>query len=59
MDDILRKIINEHMQASRSDVDPKRAMGMVLKAFYSQIEKSNVDTQMIKQRALILLAGQQ
>jgi len=60
VDEVLNRIVREH-QTPDSDFlssNPKRATGIILKAFYSQVDKSLVDSQMVKDRVQALLSRQ-
>lgn len=54
VDRVLESVIS---QQDTKVVDPKRAAGQVLKAFYSKVDKSLVDGQLVKQRADALLSA--
>lgn len=61
VDEALARILNE-LQAPGSDSlssnsNPKRAMGTILKAFYAQVDKSVVDSQMIKDKVEALISN--
>ncbi|KAI0320764.1 GatB/YqeY domain-containing protein [Amylostereum chailletii] len=49
VDRILKQIIEE--QFPQSPKDPRKAIGMVFKAFYAQVDRSAVDPDMVKRRA--------
>ncbi len=62
VDEVLNRILQQHQQqAPESEFlssNPKRAMGIILKAFYSQVDKSLVDSQMTKDKVQKLLSSQ-
>jgi uncharacterized protein YqeY len=53
IDRVLRDVLVEHKPES----DPRKALGKVFKSFYSKVDKSTVDTDLVKQRAEILLTN--
>ena len=61
VDEVLSRIVNEQQQqapgADFSTSNPKRAMGVILKTFYSQVDKSLVDSQMIKAKVESLISS--
>ena len=58
IDSILRKIASEQNLTAPGS-DSKRAIGILLKAFFAQVDKSRVDGQVVKQRAQLILEGVQ
>lgn len=56
IDIILKQILIEQTRAL-PDADQKRSSGLLLKAFYSQVDKSLVDGHMVKDRAMHLLSN--
>jgi len=62
VDEVLNRIFQQHQQQAPDSEflssNPKRAMGIILKAFYSQVDKSLVDSQMIKDKVQTLLSSQ-
>ncbi|KLO18381.1 GatB/YqeY domain-containing protein [Schizopora paradoxa] len=62
VDDVLARILTEQQQQQAPGTDflssnPKRAMGTIFKAFYSQVDKSLVDSQMIKEKVEALVSS--
>jgi len=55
IDDVLTKLIETYKQGTPSAGDIKRATGIVLKKFFSQVDKSLVDGQVVKRRLDALL----
>jgi len=53
IDRVLRDVIVEH----KPEGDSRKALGKVFKAFYSKVDKSTVDTDLVKQRAEVLLTN--
>ncbi|GLB37254.1 putative yqey-like protein [Lyophyllum shimeji] len=53
IDHALRQVIG----SLPADVDPKKALGRIFKEFYLKVDKSSVDTALVRQRADTLLAG--
>ena len=54
--EVLLKNTLHELQASGANLqDPKRSLGLLLKTFYQQIDKSAVDGQLVKQKAEDLL----
>lgn len=52
IDRVLRDVLAEH----KPDGDRRRALGKVFKAFYAKVDKTTVDTDLVKRRAETLLA---
>jgi uncharacterized protein YqeY len=55
IDRFLRDAISE--QASEAPGDPRKATGKVFKAFYSRVDRSTVDPDLVKSRADVLLSA--
>jgi|ERR1700729_499224 uncharacterized protein YqeY len=53
IDRVLRDVLAEH----KPEGDPRRALGQVFKTFYAKVDKSTVDTNLVKSRAEILLSN--
>jgi uncharacterized protein YqeY len=51
IDRVLRDVLAEH----KPEGDPRKALGKVLKAFYSKVDKSTVDAGLVKHRAESLI----
>lgn len=51
IDRILRDVLAEH----KPEGDPRKALGKVFKTFYSKVDKSIVDAELVKHRAEILI----
>lgn len=54
---ILKNVLQELKLDSAALQDRKRSLGLLLKAFYQQVDKSNVDGQIVKQKAESLIAS--
>ncbi|KAG0704664.1 Yqey-like protein-domain-containing protein [Suillus ampliporus] len=48
-------ILNEVIAETTLNGDPRRILGQVYKTFYSKVDKSNVDTEIVKRKAEALL----
>ncbi|KAH9894734.1 Yqey-like protein-domain-containing protein [Cubamyces lactineus] len=56
IDRVLQHVLSDPALAdARSKGPPQRALGLVLKAFYTQVDKSTVDPELVRQRAQALL----
>lgn len=56
IDCVLQHVLSDPALAdARSKGPPQRALGLVLKAFYTQVDKSTVDPELVRQRAQALL----
>jgi len=53
IDRVLRDILTKH----KPEGDSRRAIGQVFKAFYDKVDKSTVDTDLVKIRAATLLSN--
>ncbi|KAH7915228.1 GatB YqeY domain-containing protein [Hygrophoropsis aurantiaca] len=53
IDRVLKEVLVEQSITG----DPRKALGMVFKSFYSKVDKSSVDTDIVKKRAEALLAS--
>lgn len=53
IDRVLRNVLAEH----RPEGDPRKALGKIFKAFYASVDKSCVDTDLVKRRAESLLSN--
>jgi uncharacterized protein YqeY len=51
IDRVLQEAIAECLQ----DSNPKKVLGLVFKSFYSKVDKSSVDSDLVKSRASALL----
>jgi uncharacterized protein YqeY len=51
IDRALREVLAEH----KPEGDSRKALGKVFKAFYSKVDKSTVDAELVKHRAEILI----
>jgi uncharacterized protein YqeY len=49
------RVLNEVIAETTLDGDPRKILGQVYKAFYSKVDKSNVDTNTVKRKAEALL----
>lgn len=49
--------LTEVIAALPSGTDPRRGLGLVFKGFYAMVDKSVVDSDVVKKRAEVLLAG--
>ncbi|KAL4074301.1 Yqey-like protein-domain-containing protein [Scleroderma citrinum] len=49
----LKEVLAEYPEDSNSN--PRKSLGVVLKTFYSKVDKSNVDADLVKRRAEALL----
>ena len=56
VDSIMQRIVAEQGLAAQ---DPKRSTGILLKTFFSQVDKSAVDGQIVKERARAALVAVQ
>jgi hypothetical protein len=43
------------MDALPKDLDPKKLIGVIFKEFYSKVDKSSVDANLVKERAQNLI----
>ncbi|KAJ8593062.1 hypothetical protein M405DRAFT_786493 [Rhizopogon salebrosus TDB-379] len=48
-------VLNEVIAETTLDGEPRKILGRVYKAFYSKVDKSNVDTETVKRKAEALL----
>ena len=55
IDEIIRSILKEHPLGTS---DPRKHLGQIYKAFYSQVEKFQVDPHLVKERAQVLVTSQ-
>jgi uncharacterized protein YqeY len=53
IDRVLRDVLAEH----KHEGDPRKALGKVFKAFYSKVDRSTVDADLVKSRAEALLSN--
>jgi uncharacterized protein YqeY len=49
------RVLNEVIGETTLDGEPRKILGRVYKAFYSKVDKSNVDTETVKRKAEALL----
>ncbi|KAF9809088.1 hypothetical protein IEO21_07586 [Rhodonia placenta] len=56
IDRALREVISEQPQLT-SDANPRKVMGLVFKSFYTKVDRSSVDADLVRRRAEALLAG--
>jgi len=56
IDKVLKPII-DGLKATAKPGESKKLMGLVFKSFYSQVDRSNVDSDLVKRRAEALLTG--
>ncbi|KAI6044687.1 Yqey-like protein-domain-containing protein [Pisolithus marmoratus] len=54
VDCVLKEVIGE---CATEDANPRKVLGHVLKAFYSKVDKSNVNADVVKRRAEALLTA--
>jgi uncharacterized protein YqeY len=47
--------LKEIVDALPKDLDPRRSIGVIFKEFYSKVDKSSVDANLVKQRAQDLI----
>lgn len=51
------KILKTSIEELHFGDQPKKALGTLMKAFYSKVDKSLVDAELVKQRADLLLSN--
>ena len=56
IDKVLKPVI-DGVRATLKPGESKKLVGLVFKSFYSQVDRSNVDPDLVKKRAEALLAG--
>ncbi|KAF8836424.1 GatB/YqeY domain-containing protein [Paxillus ammoniavirescens] len=49
------RVLQEVIAECPHDSNPKKILGLVFKSFYSKVDKSNVDSDLVKKRAVALL----
>ena len=49
------RVLNEVASSCPHDSNPKKVLGSIFKSFYSKIDKTNVDPDLVKNRAEALL----
>jgi len=50
------RILNEVIKTLPAGTDPRKSLGIIFKGFYAQVDKSTLDTSIVKQRAEKILA---
>ncbi|CCM04366.1 uncharacterized protein FIBRA_06539 [Fibroporia radiculosa] len=57
IDRVLRQVFSEHPQLA-GEASSRKALGLVYKAFYTKVDRSSVDSDLVRKRAEALLAAE-